>query len=110
MSPRVDQVLDRGADTGRGRSGADVATPAAATDELVFGDLNLDRGQVEHLPSRRADLHALVRIGAATSATAGFMADDLVRVGDLFQRPPTSPGLATGFAAGRGQWLVCPTL
>jgi len=87
--------------------------------DLVLGDPDPDRGQVEHLPSPHTDLHALACTSAATPTTGGFVADDLIRVGYLLQGAPAPPRLTTGFTAGflpqrlrirlgqpvRGRWL-----
>jgi len=62
---------------------ADVPTAVAAGDELVFGDPDPARGQVEDLPSRSADLHTGPRIGPTPGTAARFVADDLVGIGHL---------------------------
>jgi hypothetical protein len=77
------------------------ATGAAAGDDLVFGDPHLDGWDVEDLPDGPADLRGAAQVGPAAAASFGFMADDLVRIGDPVQGRAVVAGLPAGRTVGR---------
>jgi hypothetical protein len=69
---------------------------AAAGDQLMLGHPHPDRGQVEHLPALHTHPWGRAQVGAAATARARLMPQDLVRIGDLSQRRPGMTGLPTG--------------
>jgi len=83
---------------GRGEAGGGLPAGAAAADDLVFGDVHLDRRDVEDLPAGAVHLGGAGEVGSAAAAAGRFVADHHVRVRYLGQGLSAVTVLPTGFA------------
>jgi hypothetical protein len=69
-----------------------------AADDLVFGDVNFDRRDVEDLPAGAVDLGGAGEVGSAATAAGRFVADHHVRVRYLGEGLSGVAVLPSGFA------------
>lgn len=68
---------------GAGVCGAPAST--TARNELVFGDPHRHRGKVEHLPPLHAHFRRVGDVATTSTAAAGLVPHNLVRISDLGQ-------------------------
>jgi len=94
-------VLHRRGRLRRSVTGGGLPAPAAAGDDLVFGDVHLDRWDVENLPAGAAHLRRVGQVRSAPAAAARFVADHHIRIRHLGQGLSRVPGLSAGLALGR---------
>ena len=68
-------VLHGRSGLGGSEAGGGLPASAAAADDLVFGDVHLDRRDVEDLPAGAVHLGGAGEVGSAATATGGFVAE-----------------------------------